>query len=405
MEAKYDATRRFAGYDVYLDASRTDETHARHLAAALGERGLEVFVDCEDIAAGAEWVSVAEEALFHSRTLLFCIGASELSEWRLTLLRKAADARGRGQALTITPVLLEGGSIRAVEGTPLREYASLDFREGIDGTSLDALARAVRGPTAARIETEARAPYIGQWPLSEQHADLFFGRESLVLEAVAALDTSATLVITGPSGCGKTSLVQAGLLPALRAQAPARPWIIASVSIATRPLAALAEARAALPHDGAARRLLFVDQFEKLEDAGAEERAQFLQSLGELARSTDRPAIVLAVRAAARASLAQASTIAGIMADAAVIGIGPMSPDDLRRMVSAPAERVGLAFEPGLVDRIVADLQAGSASLGLGQRLLLELWEKRRNGWLTNAAYAEIGGMQGLVARRADEIL
>jgi hypothetical protein len=73
-------------------------------------------------------------------------------------------------------------------------------------------------------------------------------------------------------------------------------------------------------------------------------------------------------------------------------------------MIAEPAQCVGLAFEPGLVDRIVTDLGAGSASLALPQRLLLELWRRRRNGWLTNAAYADIGGMQGLIVRRADEV-
>jgi hypothetical protein len=95
---------------------------------------------------------------------------------------------------------------------------------------------------------------------------------------------------------------------------------------------------------------------------------------------------------------------AGVVATAAVIEIKPMGNDDIRRIISAPAERVGLAFEPGLVDRIQADLQAGSASLVLGQQLLFALWQRRRSGWLTNAAYAELGGMQGLAAYHADEI-
>jgi cellulose biosynthesis protein BcsQ len=402
--AQYDATRRFAGFDVYLDASRGDEDTTRRLAVALRERGLEVFTDREDIGTGGDWVSVAEEALFHSRALLVCVGTSGLSEWRHALLGKALAARDRGQALTIVPVLLEGGSPGVIEETPLREFATLDFQRGIDGAALEDLAQMLRRPSEARVETEARAPYVGPVPMDERHVSLFFGRESEVREALQFIDTSFPVLITGPSGCGKTSLVRAGIIPALRALAPAQPWIIATLTIGPRPVAALDEARAALPRDPGARVLLFVDQLERLEAVAAGDRAAFLQGVREEAAGSPGLSIVLAVRSDARASLARADGAGVARAPLHVIELGPPSPLVLRAMIAEPAQCVGLAFEPGLVDRIVTDLGAGSASLALPQRLLLELWRRRRNGWLTNAAYADIGGMQGLIVRRADEV-
>jgi cellulose biosynthesis protein BcsQ len=405
-EAKYDAARRFAGYDVYLDSSHPDAVATSSLADSLRARGLQVFLDKEDIAAGAEWVSVAEEALFHSRALVFCVGSSGLSEWRQRLLRKAIDARARGQTLMILPVLLPGASTNFVDGTPLREFTALDLREGVDAVSAaDAVARAITGGGQARIETETRAPYVGKAPFGEQHADLFFGRDALLREVLAAIAVAPTILITGPSGCGKTSLVRAGLFPALRAQTQTAPWAIATVSVMTRPLDALAEAVAELrKHGSGARLLLFVDQTEKLAELDVRQRTEFLARLQDLSlQGPVRPTIVLAVRSDARRFLLEESG-AGVIATAAVIEIKPMGDDDLRRIISAPAECVGLAFEPGLVDRIQADLQAGSASLALGQQLLFAVWERRRSGWLTNAAYADLGGMQGLVARHADEI-
>ena len=35
---------------------------------------------------------------------------------------------------------------------------------------------------------------------------------------------------------------------------------------------------------------------------------------------------------------------------------------------------------------------------------MLELWERRRGGWLTTDAYYEIGGVQGALAQRADAV-
>src|SRR6185369_16521631 len=117
------------------------------------------------------------------RALVFCVGSSELSEWRQRLLRTAINARARGQALMILPVLLPGARTNFIDGTPLREFTALDLREGIDAVpAADAVARAITSGGQARIETETRAPYVGKAPFGEQHADLFFGRDAVLRE-------------------------------------------------------------------------------------------------------------------------------------------------------------------------------------------------------------------------------
>ena len=54
---------------------------------------------------------------------------------------------------------------------------------------------------------------------SHEDAAFFFGREALVDELVARLQSSRVLVIGGPSGSGKSSLLRAGLVPSDRRRA------------------------------------------------------------------------------------------------------------------------------------------------------------------------------------------
>jgi hypothetical protein len=70
---------------------------------------------------------------------------------------------------------------------------------------------------------DGRCPYLGLDYFSEEDADRFFGRETLVRELVARVKESRFVVIAGPSGSGKSSLVRAGLIHTLRT-VNARHW-------------------------------------------------------------------------------------------------------------------------------------------------------------------------------------
>ena len=58
---------------------------------------------------------------------------------------------------------------------------------------------------------------MGLRAFTEADADNFYGRDELIeqLVSIVAGDAGFTAVV-GPSGSGKSSLVQAGLIPALR---------------------------------------------------------------------------------------------------------------------------------------------------------------------------------------------
>lgn len=63
---------------------------------------------------------------------------------------------------------------------------------------------------------------------------------------------------------------------------------------------------------------------------------------------------------------------------------------------------MGLEFEPGLAERILADVGSEPGRLPLLEFALTELWQHREESRLTNRAYDQIGGATGALAQRAE---
>ena len=84
--------------------------------------------------------------------------------------------------------------------------------------------------------------------------------------------------------------------------------------------------------------------------------------------------------------------------------IVPLSASELERAIVGPAEQVGLTFETGLVATILKDVGEQPGTLPLLEYALSELYERRQDRLLTLAAYRELGGISGALARRADEL-
>src|SRR5262249_23092839 len=88
------------------------------------------------------------------------------------------------------------------------------------------------------------SPYRGLSSFSEQDADLFFGRKAEVAELLQILHTDPAVAVFGDSGSGKTSLLQAGLVHAIRRKglAGSDKWKIVSLRPGYRPAQALLSA-------------------------------------------------------------------------------------------------------------------------------------------------------------------
>jgi WD40 repeat protein len=284
------------------------------------------------------------------------------------------------------------------------------------------------GPGRAAAEPE-EAPYKGLAAFDVLDADRFFGRERLVAELIARLAGASLLGVVGPSGSGKSSAVRAGLVPALRAGVlpGSEGWLTAVMRPGEHPLRELDRCLwAALPKDlldrlagqdkplravrdvlGRDERLvLVVDQFEETFTACTDEaeRAAFIAALTEAGRDKRGGVIVvLAVRADFYGRCAADPDLAELLGANHVL-VGPMTADEYRRAIEQPALRVGVRFEPALVDELVGEVLGEPGALPLLSTALLELWDRRDGRTIRMDAYEHTGGVRGAVASLAEDV-
>ncbi|MFG0261529.1 MAG: hypothetical protein ACF788_03985, partial [Novipirellula sp. JB048] len=72
---------------------------------------------------------------------------------------------------------------------------------------------------------------------------------------------------------------------------------------------------------------------------------------------------------------------------------------ELRHLIEEPARRVGLAFEPGLIDQLLIDIQGEATAVPLLQFTLKRLWDRRERNRMTWQAYQETGAGSVAVSR------
>ncbi|MFE2267814.1 hypothetical protein ACFXB4_01105 [Streptomyces lavendulae] len=270
------------------------------------------------------------------------------------------------------------------------------------GSGEAAEAAGAGGP--AREDGPDGLPYVGLAAFRAEDAGLFFGRERLVGDLFTALTRHRVVALVGASGAGKSSLLHAGLLPRLRADAPAP-----TVSVFTPGPHPLDRARRAL--DGheepdAAERVLIVDQFEEVFTvcSDAAERARFVSALvGAARRPGSGCRVVLGVRADFYAHCTRHPELVEVLHEAQIV-VGPMSAAELRRAVVEPARRAGLTVEGSLQATLVAHAHGQVGVLPLLSHALLETWRRRRGAALTLDGFHAAGGFEGALAQSAETL-
>jgi WD40 repeat protein/DNA-binding SARP family transcriptional activator len=248
-------------------------------------------------------------------------------------------------------------------------------------------------------------PYKGLARFETSDAEFYFGREQLVAEAVGRLVDGRFLALIGASGSGKSSLMRAGLLHAVASGAlpGSDGWDLTVLRPGEHPLESWNAALTA--SGGSARTVLAVDQFEEVFTTCADdaERTAFFDALTSAALVPDGAvSVVLAMRADYYGRCADHRALASLLAASQIL-VGPMNEPELRRAIELPPDRAGLTVEDPLTDALVADSVGQPGGLPLLSTALLELWTHRRDRTLHLDDYLRTGGLEGAVARLAED--
>ena len=327
------------------------------------------------------------------------------------------------------------------------------------------LPRSVAATSEARAVWKKGSPFRGLAAFEFEHAEVFFGRTRAVSDILNALRKQAAegrpfALILGMSGGGKSSVVRAGVLPML-----IRPGVIEGVGLWRRavfrptdvrgdlfeglghaliredalpsldpdgngpdelaaafrqsPQAATSLVRNALAGEEAktgkqnARLALVIDQMEEMytqEEILPEHRQAFFDVIDSFVRS-GRIWVICTLRSDFYPRLANLPKLAALKEGAGQYDLLPPTPSEIGQMIRLPANAAGLRFEEDpasseRLDDMLRDEAAGHREiLPLLQFTLEELYQRRtEDGMLTLAAYRELGGVEGSLARRAETV-
>ncbi|MFJ5261380.1 KGGVGR-motif variant AAA ATPase [Streptomyces sp. NPDC088387] len=388
LETRYDPTTRFAAPDVFLSYDLDDRETAETIRELLAREGLSSVPEPRT---GQPWqVGVRAKV-----GLVLVSPPGELGHYQSQEVLALANREDS----FLLPVLMPG-----VQRAPdlLRNYQFLDFREGFNAPRLLEVVRAglrsLEPPPLVPVPP-ARSPYPGLAPFSEAEADVFFGRDELVDLVLATLDQHRMCTITGGAGSGKTSLVNAGVLPALRAEGlpGSHLWPIT----VGRGAKGLLKKLRSLPDRGTAdHTVVVIDQFEELlTSLKADERERIIVALRRVAED---PAILPVI--VVRTDYLVATHMHAPFLAEHTVRVPPLTGSELRQAVEMPARTRGLEVEPGLTDRLVQDMARAPGSLPLLQSTLRTLWQAREDGYLTHQEYGQLGGISGQLTRAAEEL-
>ncbi|WP_170330789.1 WD40 repeat domain-containing serine/threonine protein kinase [Ruegeria arenilitoris] len=300
------------------------------------------------------------------------------------------------------------------------------MNDALDRDRREAASEAVTQISEGGIE----CPYKGLVAFQTEDAGYFFGREDLVEELVSRLQQSRILVLGGSSGSGKSSVLRAGLLPALTANAipGSDSWRVCVFTPGRDPMTDLyfhligdnsnLTAQVSLDdfiaYPSAARRLatanegellICIDQFEELFTLVTRERRnKFIEALSAMTDPADsRVRIVITIRADFYASCAEIPWLADRISENQLL-VGPMTRPELRRAISEPARAAGLHMDRSLIDAIVDEAGKEAGSLPLVAHSLYETCIRRKGATMSLDCYREVGGVTGAISQTAETL-
>jgi WD40 repeat protein len=192
------------------------------------------------------------------------------------------------------------------------------------------------------------SPYRGFEAYGRDHARYFHGRAAATAALLERVERQPITIVVGGSGTGKSSLVEAGLIPAVKKRHP--DWQIRGPLRVGPALRALDQLHGVEPGE---ETVLVIDHIEELFDVsdGAEEQRRFLDALKVIA--PDRGVrVVGTLRSDLEAELWESPL--GARWQEIRFPLSAMTREELREAIELPAEQMVLTFHPpDMVDRLI----------------------------------------------------
>ncbi|GLX02033.1 trypsin-like peptidase domain-containing protein [Microtetraspora sp. NBRC 16547] len=277
------------------------------------------------------------------------------------------------------------------------------------------------------------SPFRGLETYRENDGHVFCGRDGDIAEVVTALRSAHTVTVYGPSGCGKSSLALAGVVPRMR-DAGYKVLVVNAGRISS-PRSALAtelfEAVQSERH-GPARAhsadqvegwlkdkgiadtlhrawgtasvnlLVVLDQAEALLNRTQTEIDELIDLLFPQRHPVGGLRVLVTLRSDLMDAVLKHPRLGPALRGGLTLPLTPMARDQLQEVITKPV-KPPVAYEPGLVRRILDDAGAEPGILPLLGFVLQQLWEKADGGYLRNKAYEDMGGVFKALEKHADQ--
>jgi WD40 repeat protein len=289
-------------------------------------------------------------------------------------------------------------------------------------------------PSAAMVVDET-CPYVGLNAFDESTAKWFFGRDDAWRRLQQKLSQSSSesyfAFVVGVSGSGKSSLVRAKLIPELKQQG----YHVYVIKPRTSPLQQLKTALIADLNDADAIAdiedlidsgdliaavaqlpnkpvLLVIDQFEEVFTLCRQksEQSNFLKMLARVAdRNPSNLVTDLVVVATMRSDFMGECNDPSLskIINEHLVWLSAMTEDEFKEAIAKPAQLQGYEFGEGLLEAILADIEAEPNCLPLLEFALQELWthRDRQSRKLTFEIYRQnLKGIKGALDLHAERL-
>jgi formylglycine-generating enzyme required for sulfatase activity len=445
----------------FLSYHSPDQALAERLKAAIERKdaAARVFFAPTNLRAGGSWSAQLAEEIADATAFILLIGQAGIGKWQVLEYDEALDKWVKSdRKFPLVVVLLEG---QTAPGLPfLRQLHWIVAPDPSSEKDIARLFEALAGGGKSPGDLwRYTSPYRGLEAMREEDSDYFFGRKRETVDVLSALAAAPDRlpVLIGNSGVGKSSLAQAGVLAALKrqgwpedAQAPnawpaafqdSRQWCFLSFKPGTDPLKALVESfldtwqyaatdpervtrqhgwmqalrggKATLPDliDATERRrkeldqakppgfFLYVDQGEELYARAEQSQHRRFSELLVQALADPRLHVMMSLRS---------DFLGDLQADKPLfkarqqIDVPPLGEEELREIVSRPAQLLSARFETDRLIEIISRRTAEDSVKDVGALPLLsytldDMWAnmmRRGDGTLRLPAQSfELGGV------------